>query len=513
MQILIDAGLAVLYFCFLLLLGAWTWRFWKMYVNQKFLNSLDWVMLEIKLPREITKSPLATEVALASLLQGGGIGDAYSRNYKGGLPAYSSLEIASLEGVVHFYIRTQKKFKPLVEANFYAQYPEIEIVEAEDYTKLIQYHHLSKDVKCWSSIFKTSKTWNPTNPENGKAFQKDGKDYSMKADFLPIKTYVDYGLEKDPKEEFKTDPITPLLEMMGGLGKGEYLWYQILVQDESVYDKKMPKFYVNEVTHDHVTLKSMADARKKQIRTASWNIKGEAVKSEFGIPTMIDVYDKDLNQKFKETTEGEKVIRTPEKVVARHLETKAVGKKEMELIQEEKDEIELINKKLSKPLALCVMRMVYVARSESYKPAGNINNILSYPKPFSGPNSLAPSPADSYSYPWQNVGGKRGMWRNEEMFEEFVEREGFFPHVVPRNSLDEWEDRFFFPSSMKQRKLFRMIYEAIFHPFDHPHAEQAFVLNLEELATLWHLPGAVAGTPTLPRIDSAKGVAPVNLPL
>jgi hypothetical protein len=58
-----------------------------------------------------------------------------------------------------------------------------------------------------------------------------------------------------------------------------------------------------------------------------------------------------------------------------------------------------------------------------------------------------------------------------------------------------------------------MIYEAILYPFDHPSADQAFVLNLEELATLWHLPGATAGTPTLPRIDSNKGVAPVNLPL
>lgn len=482
-----------------------------MYINQKFLNSLDWVMLEIKLPREITKSPLATEVALASLLQGGGIGDTYSRNYKGGLPAYSSLEIASLEGVVHFYIRTQKKFKPLVEANFYAQYPEIEIVEAEDYTKLIQYHHLSKDAKCWSSIFKTTRSWSPIDPSTGEAFKKDdGKPYTMKADFVPIKTYVDYGLEKDPKEEFKTDPITPLLEMMGGIGKGEYLWYQILVQDESVYDKKMPKFYVNEKTHDHVSLKEMADARKKQIRTSGYIKKDQQAVDEYG------------ELRFKKVEKGKDAEGKPimeevpvtYKFAADYKDlTKPISKDEAKLTQEEKDEIELINKKLSKPLALCVMRMVYVARSESYKPAGNINNILSYPKPFSGPNSLAPSPADSYSYPWQNVGGKRGMWRNEEMFEEFVEREGFFPHVVPRDSLDEWEDKFFFPSSMKQRKLFRMIYEAVFHPFDHPHAEQAFVLNLEELATLWHLPGAVAGTPTLPRIDSAKGVAPVNLPL
>ena len=124
-----------------------------MYVNHKFLSGLSWVILEIKLPREINKSPLATEIALASLLQGGGISNKYSILFKGGLPAYSSLEIASIEGVIHFYIRIQTKFRPLVEANFYAQYPGIEIVEAEDYTKLIRYHHLTKETSAWGASY------------------------------------------------------------------------------------------------------------------------------------------------------------------------------------------------------------------------------------------------------------------------------------------------------------------------------------------------------------------------
>ena len=66
---------------------------------------------------------------------------------------------------------------------------------------------------------------------------------------------------------------------------------------------------------------------------------------------------------------------------------------------------------------------------------------------------------------------------------------------------------------MKQRKLFRLVYETIFYPFDHPHAEDVFILNLEEIATLWHLPGATSASPGLPRIDSNKGIAPANLPL
>ena len=472
-------------------------------------------MLEIKLPREISKSPLAAETALAVLLQGGGVSSAYARGYEGKLPHFFSLEIASTEGVVRFYIRTQKKFRAVIEPSLYAQYPGIEIIEAEDYTQRIQYHHLSKDTSAWGITYRTKKSWKPYDKDTGKKYGTDEKPYEMKADFLPIKTYVDYGLDKDPKEEFKVDPITHILEVMGSIGKGEHMWYQILVQDEGVYDnKKFPKFYINEKTHEHLSLRDMADARKKQIRTASWNIKDTVYKDEWGSPKVLDLYDENNEQQFKvETDKDGKVTKTPIKKIFKYLETKTTSKKEMELTQEEKDELEIINKKLSKPLAICMARMIYVAKKENFN-SSQILNILSFPKPFNGINGLAPlKTTDPYEFPWQNMGGKRVAWRTEEMFEEYVEREGFFPHIKSRDSLDRWEDTFFWPSNMKQRKLFRMIYEAIFHPFEHPHADLAFTLNLEELATLWHLPGAVAGTPTLPRIDSTKGIAPVNLPL
>lgn len=494
-----------------------------MYVNQKFLDKFnaEMIMLEIKLPRDIMKSPLAAEVALASLAQGGGISQWYAKKFGGALPAYASLEIASLEGVLHFYIRAHKKFRPIIESNFYAQYPGIEIVEADDYTKLIRYHHLSKDVNMWGAYYKLSESWKPTNKETGKPYSKSGKkepkdkkdEYTMKADFLPMKTYVDYGLDKDPKEELKTDPITPLLEFMGSIGKGEYFWYQVLVQDESVYnDKKMPKFYLNEQTHEHLSLKDMADARKKQIRTSHHVIKGDVFADEFGIPKIIDSFDKDYKQQFKEDVDKDgKVIKTPIKVLAKYLETKAVSKKEMDLTPEEKDEIEAINKKLSKPLFLAVTRLMYITKKENFN-SGHIQNILSFIKPYKGYfNSLGiGNVSDPYDFPWQRI--KHSEWRSEEMFEAYVEREGFFPHIGERKNLDTWEDIAFWASSMKNRKLFRMIYEAIFYPFNHPHPEEVSIINAEELATLWHLPGQVAGTPTLPRIDSNKGVAPANLP-
>jgi hypothetical protein len=39
------------------------------------------------------------------------------------------------------------------------------------------------------------------------------------------------------------------------------------------------------------------------------------------------------------------------------------------------------------------------------------------------------------------------------------------------------------------------------------------ILNTEELATIFHFPGQVAGTPTLERVPSKKAEAPSNLPI
>jgi hypothetical protein len=492
-----------------------------MYVNQKFLNSLDWVLLEIKLPREIDKSPYATEVALAALLQSGGIGHKYAVHFEGKLPTYFSLEIASLEGVVHFYIRTQKKFRPLVESNFYAQYPGIEIVEADDYTKLIRYHHLSKDTSLWGMNYRLSKTWNPVDLTTGKPYpdKKDPKKkYSMKADFFPIKTYVDYGLDKDPKEEYKVDPLAQVIEMLGGMGKGQYMWYQILVQDESVYDKKFPKFYVNEHTHEHVNLSDMAEKYKKQLRTAEYIKHGDPIYDKAGNVEKKQVktgkVDADGKPIYEEVDVTYNLIKDPAKDKVGELEVKSVPKKQMDLTDEEKAELEAINNKFAKPLALVSMRLVFVTKKENSNTA-YIQSTLSMPKPFAGWNSFAPARiVDPYDYPWQKIGGKRPAWRGEELFEAYVERAGFFPHIKKREALDSWEDVFFWSSTMRARKTFRMFYEILLHPFEHPSAEDiVFTVNLEELATLWHLPGSTVATPTLPRIDSTKGVAPVNLPL
>ena len=99
----------------------------------------------------------------------------------------------------------------MVESQIYSQYPEVEIAEVDDYTKYIPEDIPNQAWKMWGGEFGLAK-------EN----------------FYPIKTYVDFGLEKHgEKEEEKVDPITTFLEFLGGLKEGEFVWFQILIRAAS----------------------------------------------------------------------------------------------------------------------------------------------------------------------------------------------------------------------------------------------------------------------------------------
>lgn len=183
------------------------WNSWIHYIQARWRSKMKWILLEIKVPKEINKSPLAMEIMLNSLNQGSS-GNWWNWYTEGRVKDWFSLEIVSLEGNVKFFIRTTATYKNIIEAQLYAQYPDIEIYEVPDYTRYVDYHGEGSE---WDII---------------------GREYQLaKADPYPIKTYVDYGLDKEGiKEEYKIDPITSIIEYLGSIGKGEQIWIQILVR-------------------------------------------------------------------------------------------------------------------------------------------------------------------------------------------------------------------------------------------------------------------------------------------
>ncbi|MBU4315273.1 hypothetical protein KJ673_02600 [Patescibacteria group bacterium] len=131
-----------------------------------------------------------------------------------------SFEIVSNGGKIQFYIRTIKKYRDLVEAALYAQYPDAQVIEVEDYINLIPDDYPAEDVECFGSEFKLSKD-----------------------DMFPIKRYEAFEHMGEKDLRFK-DPILPLIEMLGKMKEGEHFWIQMLIisPDDQDWKKESMKW-------------------------------------------------------------------------------------------------------------------------------------------------------------------------------------------------------------------------------------------------------------------------------
>ncbi|MEK7160759.1 MAG: hypothetical protein AAB724_01900, partial [Patescibacteria group bacterium] len=107
---------------------------WMYYIQRAYWRKLDWMILEVKPPREVENSPKNMEQIFAGLWGVfGTVGNKYEKYIKGMMQDYFSFEIVGINGTIHFYLRTLRKYRNVVEAQVYSQYPQAEIKEAEDY--------------------------------------------------------------------------------------------------------------------------------------------------------------------------------------------------------------------------------------------------------------------------------------------------------------------------------------------------------------------------------------------
>lgn len=200
------------------------YRLWMYYVRLHFLSEINWVLLEIKLPREIHKSPQAMENVI-NVFYHAKNPNMKEKYWQGFVRQWFSLEILGDGGEVRFFIRTQKFFKRMVEQQLYSHYPDIEVAEVDDYAKDFFDKGLDKEWKTSGTEFKLAAP-----------------------DPFPIKTYIDYGLhELATKEEQKIDPMTSFLEFLGSLKKGEQIWFQILIRTTTTDWKNAGKELVDKL--------------------------------------------------------------------------------------------------------------------------------------------------------------------------------------------------------------------------------------------------------------------------
>lgn len=201
------------------------WRIWVWYVQSLFLAGRKPVLLEMKIPREITKSPRAMEIALTSLWISSGETTFLDRGWKGQVRPIFALEMASFGGDVHFYIWCWGSYRAFVEQTIYGQYPEVELYEVEDYASKFQLD----PKKHW--CFATD--WNKLPV--GKRGNYGSHGQFDRIDAYPIKTYIDFELDKDPKEEHKVDPLGTILEFMGSIQPQEQIWVSLVIRRGGKY--------------------------------------------------------------------------------------------------------------------------------------------------------------------------------------------------------------------------------------------------------------------------------------
>jgi len=131
--------------------------------------------------------------------------DIQEKYWDGEVTRWFTFEIVSFAGEVHFYARVYHKSRPVFEAAFFSFYPDIELVEAEDYVNNL-----------------------PTSIREIRDKQYDlwGTEMVLtKEACYPIKSYVTF---ESPDEEKQFDPIATFLEVLGKVKEGQFVGIQIL---------------------------------------------------------------------------------------------------------------------------------------------------------------------------------------------------------------------------------------------------------------------------------------------
>lgn len=172
-----------------LILGYLTWR---NYQRIDAVRAIESTLLVLEIPKTNDKPETAAEQLFASLH--GILRDKEELKQAGGIQEHLSFEIASVNGQIRFYVWVPTALRSFVEGQIYAQYPTVQIHEAdEDYVA----HERNHTVTYTSEITLTD------------------------SEFLPIKSF----------QNFEVDPLAGITGTLAKLeSTGEEIWVQVLVR-------------------------------------------------------------------------------------------------------------------------------------------------------------------------------------------------------------------------------------------------------------------------------------------
>lgn len=412
----------------LFILGRYWWVFtpfllffaalesWLTYQRQKFLLSLKWVLLEVKPPPDVQKSPKIAENIFSGLhaLYTGSV-DWRGKFFKGEVQPWFSFEIIGTGGEIHFYIRTLEDMRNLVEAQIFAQYPDAEIKIADDYVNLLPAYLPTEEYDCFGTEL---------------VFDKPSA--------YPIKTYPFFE-EESGKDEFKrTDPLAPLAEIMSSLEPGEHLWLQLLIRATGKDWVKEAQTVVDKIIGKESKVEP--DALGKVFDVIDQTI------FSVGVPAPEEKKEKEFS--LQKLTPGQKFT------------------------------LDQVENKMTKLGFKSGYRFLYIGRKDRFHMA-HVTAVIGTLKQFysNNLNTFAPNKSTMTKakgwFPWLFPSGKGFLYKQQEYSRK-------------------WQ-------------LFQDYKKRAF-------VKQFIILNTEELATLFHLPGIGVKAPAFPRVEAKKGQPPPGLP-
>ena len=79
---------------------------WHHFVTDRFILGMKWTIFEIEVPRDVEKTPMAMELILTNAMYHASIKGLWEIWIQGAPHFWFSLEMAGIDGQVHFYIRS-----------------------------------------------------------------------------------------------------------------------------------------------------------------------------------------------------------------------------------------------------------------------------------------------------------------------------------------------------------------------------------------------------------------------
>lgn len=392
-----------------------TWELWKEYLKIRYFKNLEWVLLEIKIPREIAKPPQAMEQVFAGLHAIRRPFDPDEKYWYGLQVDYLTLEIVSHGGVLHFFINTPKHFRSMVEAQIYAQYPESEIREADDPARYLPEKIPSNEWTLFAAEFKLAKE-----------------------DPYPIRTYSDFVLKEGSKEEIKVDPVSAIVESISKIGPDEHIGIQLIIRPADDDWKEVGQKIIKKLIGRKDAAKESAVAKVAREVTEAFMGSGEEKK-------------KDEPSPFESAV--------------------------LYMTSGEADIVKGIERKTAKLGFETVFRFVHVARCEVFDMV-HFSSFMGAIRQFNtlNLNSLKLNSRALVGTKW---------------------------YSLMKSSTKDHKRRAFY---YYYRKRYTMSNIAIMD-------SKPVILNIEELATIFHFPGLTAAAPMMPRLQARRAEPPAGLPV